>query len=64
MLKMASRNPNSDTWKELGKSSIFCCVLPSESDLEYVSSFPLESDSNMSVISSMVEKKFHYLEMK
>ena len=48
--------PNSDTCKELEESSIFCQALPSESDSEYVSSFPLESDSSMFVISSMVEK--------
>ena len=48
--------PNSDTCKELEESSIFCWVLLSESDSEYVSSFPLELDSSMFVISSMVEK--------
>ena len=47
---------NFDIWKELGDSSNFCWVLSSKSDSEYVSSFPLESDSSMSVISSMVEK--------
>ena len=50
-------HPDSDTWKELEESSLFFYwALLSESDLEYVSFFPLETDSNMSLISSMVKK--------